>query len=436
MTTALMPTPKQQYFLAAGVPMVAGKIYTFAAGTSTPKQTFTDAAGSIPQANPIILNARGEPASAIFWSGNYKVEIRDALNNLIYTVDNYNSDPFNIAASITASSTAILALFSASSGAALVGYLPPDGKPNPVTVASRLALLDGVSPVVSVSDANTAASVNSLRDTTSLAGGTPGFVNAGVWHKTIAGAANTSFEWGIVGIIDNFATTGENVAIYGQGNKRAVGPTWAGVFEARDFTHVANPTKGLVGIEVDTFGNGTDGNGVRIGIDISIGRDDAAGAIMETGFGVRVGALNSSLAEGRVIRAFATGVITFDCAFDSALGTQSAGGVAFRMAVGQKLSFSATNDRTMFYSGGVLAYQVAGITQTSTSDTGVTDQIGAMRILGTQVITSRRTGYTNAMTGTADRANAYDTATISLIQLAQRVKAIEDDLLTHGLIGA
>lgn len=89
--TDLMPNPKQQYFLAAGIPLVGGKIYTYAAGTSTPKATYTDVSGTIPQANPIILNSRGEPSNAIYWSGSYKVEIRDALNNLIYTVDNFNT---------------------------------------------------------------------------------------------------------------------------------------------------------------------------------------------------------------------------------------------------------------------------------------------------------------------------------------------------------
>jgi hypothetical protein len=52
------------------------------------------------------------------------------------------------------------------------------------------------------------------------------------------------------------------------------------------------------------------------------------------------------------------------------------------------------------------------------------------------VVTTRRTGYTNAMTGTANRATAYDTSTVTLVQLAERVKALQDDLTTHGLIGA
>jgi hypothetical protein len=51
------------------------------------------------------------------------------------------------------------------------------------------------------------------------------------------------------------------------------------------------------------------------------------------------------------------------------------------------------------------------------------------------VVNTRKTGYTNAMTGTKNRATAYATGTITLIQLAERVGAIQDDLTTHGLIG-
>ncbi len=117
MTTALMPNPKQQYFLAAGIPLVGGKIYTYAAGTNNPKDTYTDSAGTVPQANPIILNARGEPASAIFWSGAYTVEIHDALDNLIYTVDNYNTDPLGLGTFISDISDTV----SVSKGAAMIG---------------------------------------------------------------------------------------------------------------------------------------------------------------------------------------------------------------------------------------------------------------------------------------------------------------------------
>ena len=47
---------------------------------------------------------------------------------------------------------------------------------------------------------------------------------------------------------------------------------------------------------------------------------------------------------------------------------------------------------------------------------------------------SRRTGWT-APTGTASRAT-FATSTVTVSQLAERVKALIDDLMSHGLIGA
>lgn len=89
--TALMPTPKQQFFGPLGLPLIGGKIFTYAAGTTTPKATYTDKAGTTPQTNPVILNTRGEPNQAIRWAGAYRVVVQDALGNIIYTVDDFES---------------------------------------------------------------------------------------------------------------------------------------------------------------------------------------------------------------------------------------------------------------------------------------------------------------------------------------------------------
>lgn len=56
-----------------------------------------------------------------------------------------------------------------------------------------------------------------------------------------------------------------------------------------------------------------------------------------------------------------------------------------------------------------------------------------LSISGTQVVGTRVTGW-GTMTGTATRT-AFDTATVTTSQLAERVKALTDDLRTHGLIG-
>jgi hypothetical protein len=53
---------------------------------------------------------------------------------------------------------------------------------------------------------------------------------------------------------------------------------------------------------------------------------------------------------------------------------------------------------------------------------------------GTQVVSNRGTGW-EAATGTATRTT-FATSTVNTAQLAQRVKALIDDLTTHGLIGA
>ena len=50
------------------------------------------------------------------------------------------------------------------------------------------------------------------------------------------------------------------------------------------------------------------------------------------------------------------------------------------------------------------------------------------------MLEQEKTGW-EAMGGTATRTT-FDTSTITLVQLAQRVKALTDDLITHGLIGA
>lgn len=114
-TTTLMPVPKQQILSNAGVPLMGGKIYTYAAGTNNPKATYTDSAGTTPQPNPIPLNLRGEPDNPIYWSGAYKVEVRDALGNVIYTVDNYNTDPAGLWSIFTSLAQA--------AGSSLIGFV-------------------------------------------------------------------------------------------------------------------------------------------------------------------------------------------------------------------------------------------------------------------------------------------------------------------------
>ena len=58
----------------------------------------------------------------------------------------------------------------------------------------------------------------------------------------------------------------------------------------------------------------------------------------------------------------------------------------------------------------------------------------ALSVAGTQVVSARRTGWA-APTGTATRTS-FATSTVTTAQLAERVKALIDDLSAHGLIGS
>lgn len=130
-TGVLMPLPKQHYSSILGLPLVGGKVYTYAAGGSTLKATYTDPACTVQQPNPIPLNTRGEPDNAIYWSGSYRVVVQDALGNLIYTVDNYNTDPYGI--------QTILPSLALTSGASLVGYQASGAGTVATTVNSKLS---------------------------------------------------------------------------------------------------------------------------------------------------------------------------------------------------------------------------------------------------------------------------------------------------------
>lgn len=100
---SLTPTPKQQLYGSDGAPLVGGKIYTYAAGTTTPLATYTDYTAGTANTNPIILNSLGQ---ANIWLGtsSYKFSVYTAADVLLYTVDNISA-PIDSAGLATALSS-------------------------------------------------------------------------------------------------------------------------------------------------------------------------------------------------------------------------------------------------------------------------------------------------------------------------------------------
>lgn len=71
---------------ASGTALSGGKVYTYDAGTTNNKTTWTDADKSTPAANPVILDSSG--VAQIFADGNYKFRVDTSADATVYTWDN------------------------------------------------------------------------------------------------------------------------------------------------------------------------------------------------------------------------------------------------------------------------------------------------------------------------------------------------------------
>ena len=81
-----------QFFTSTGAVLTGGKLYTYAAGTTTPAVTYTTSSGSTPWTNPVVLDAAGRvPGSGEIWLTDgiiYKFVLKDSNDVLIATYDN------------------------------------------------------------------------------------------------------------------------------------------------------------------------------------------------------------------------------------------------------------------------------------------------------------------------------------------------------------
>jgi hypothetical protein len=85
---ALMPTPAQVALDNSGVVMPGALLYTYeAGGTSTPLATYSDAALTAPNANPIVASAGGIFGPIYLTDAPYYVELRDSDDVLVRAQD-------------------------------------------------------------------------------------------------------------------------------------------------------------------------------------------------------------------------------------------------------------------------------------------------------------------------------------------------------------
>ena len=88
-TLSLFAGAGAQFFDNSGVILTGGKIYTYAAGTTTPLATYTTNSESAFHTNPIILDAAGRvPSGGEIWlqlGVGYKFVLKKSTDVLIAT---------------------------------------------------------------------------------------------------------------------------------------------------------------------------------------------------------------------------------------------------------------------------------------------------------------------------------------------------------------
>jgi hypothetical protein len=107
-----------QFFDNNGIPLAGGKLYTYAAGTTTPLSTYTSSSGATPHSNPIVLDSAGRVSSEIWLSSSasYKFTLATASNVTLWTKDDISG------AANAADLANFIASLASSTGASLVGY--------------------------------------------------------------------------------------------------------------------------------------------------------------------------------------------------------------------------------------------------------------------------------------------------------------------------
>jgi hypothetical protein len=80
----------QQFFTNSGVPLSGGKLYSYAAGTTTPQVTYTSFGGATAHSNPIVLDSAGRVPGGEIWLSAlpYKFVLNTSADVLIATYDN------------------------------------------------------------------------------------------------------------------------------------------------------------------------------------------------------------------------------------------------------------------------------------------------------------------------------------------------------------
>jgi hypothetical protein len=150
---SISPVPFLAFFDANGNPLSGGKLYTYAAGTTTPLATYTTSSGAVANSNPVIMDAAGR-ASVWLGTSPYKFVLKDANDVLQYTTDNISGfyGAMQPAVVATAGQTVFTVLPYTLGGSAIVAVNGLTEEYNVAYTETNSTTITFVSPGLSVGD--------------------------------------------------------------------------------------------------------------------------------------------------------------------------------------------------------------------------------------------------------------------------------------------
>lgn len=202
-----------QFFNNDGLPLNAGKLYTYQAGSTTPLSTFTDSSGLIANANPIILGTDGRPPSTIWLTEGffYKFVLATSSNITIQTYDNL----YGIIGATPPAATPIPAggifLWSGSIGSIPAGYALCNGSNGTPDLRDRFVVGAGSTYAVNATGGSADSVVVSHTHSATSTVTDPGHLHTFTNYSTAGGGSTTP----IIGSSNTLTTVSTNSAVTG-----------------------------------------------------------------------------------------------------------------------------------------------------------------------------------------------------------------------------
>jgi hypothetical protein len=209
-----------QFFSNDGLPLAAGKLQTYQAGSTTPLTTYTDSSGLIANTNPIILGTSGRPPSTIWLSDGffYKFVLSDANDVVIQTYDNL----YGIVDAQPPAATPIPAggilLWSGSIGSIPAGYVLCNGNNGTPDLRDRFIVGAGTTYAVNATGGTANSIVVSHDHTYSSTTGSGGSATGSVTGGVGGDFGPFSSATGVLAVSDNVSNRPQGAA--GTGSSR------------------------------------------------------------------------------------------------------------------------------------------------------------------------------------------------------------------------